>query len=355
MGSFRTEKDAGFILVTVLLMIVILSLIGITNMITSSNEVLIAGYVNKSKEAFYVSEAALEEVKYFVLNDPMKSTSTAVGPGTLQDDTQNWATDEYAGMYLVDNAASEMLISGNSFDTLNVSGTPLAGSYHIVFKVYDSGTSGINGAGSANTFNVPGMAWATDEWFNHILVDSAGSEFTIVSNTADTLTVAGTPVSGDWSIFGNIGGSDVMTVVNGYSPLPSYINSYQVGWVLIDSNNNKFNVDDVSGFIGNDINLEAGAGTPAHGSFTLAMPGWMYNSNSPLYAGGGTSTYNTSYTIGSAVATATVTITPVGGSKSSFIMKSVGTLAKNRKAITMSLNDSGNGDVLFRDWREVSP
>lgn len=66
------------------------------------------------------------------------------------------------------------------------------------------GEIGTNGVGSLNSFYVSGKSWPTNYWAptgnNQYLIDSAGSIFKILSNTADTLTVVGTPSSGSYII-----------------------------------------------------------------------------------------------------------------------------------------------------------
>jgi hypothetical protein len=361
MGTKEIKSQAGFILVTVLLMIVALSLIGITGMVISSNEVMIAGHINKNKEAFYISEAALEEVKYKILNDPMKGRATAVGavPNTITDTSQAWVTDELQGMHVVDVAANTYTIQSNTADRLTLSGgtPPLFGNYYIVFKVSERGKVGALGVGGASTFTVSSVSWTPGEWAGCLLVDVAGDKFTIQSNTETELTLAvGNPAVGpdDWQIFCNNGSIDQMRVNGGYS-LPDYISTYQVGWILIDSAGNKFNIDDVGGFAGDDIFLENGAGTPAHGSFIISRPGWMYDVKSPIVGDGAISTFTNTYAIGPATGSAVVKVERVGTRKGSYTIKSVGTLARANKAISLTLSDSGNGDVIFLNWRETTP
>ena len=63
-----------------------------------------------------------------------------------------------------------------------------------VSTVYDSGT----GTGSAGTF-VTTKSWTVNQWSGYTLVASNGS-FPILTNTATTLTVNGTPATGAFSI-----------------------------------------------------------------------------------------------------------------------------------------------------------
>lgn len=66
----------------------------------------------------------------------------------------------------------------------------------------DAGT-GTGGSGTfVKTANRVG-AWTTNEWIGFTLVDSDGNEFVVISNTADTLTVNGTPATGDFTVGSN--------------------------------------------------------------------------------------------------------------------------------------------------------
>uniref|UniRef100_A0A6H1Z9X7 Putative tail protein n=1 Tax=viral metagenome TaxID=1070528 RepID=A0A6H1Z9X7_9ZZZZ len=66
-----------------------------------------------------------------------------------------------------------------------------------------SGTSetGTSTSVGANYLTDTTKSWEVDEWADHILVDSTYSPFDISSNTADILTVSGTPASGGYMIF----------------------------------------------------------------------------------------------------------------------------------------------------------
>jgi hypothetical protein len=354
----QNNKEKGFILITVVLMIVILSLIGITGMVVSSNEVLIAGYINKSKEVFYVAEAAIEEVKYHILNDPMKGRATAVSaaPNTLTDDSQSWTTDELQGMQAVDVSGVEFNILNNTGTVLSLDGVnpPLEGIYYIAFSYRDRGTI-VNGIGTADTFTATAIDWTGIDWSGCLFRDTDSVEFTINSNTINTLTVVGTPATGTGEIICNRGNIDAMNVTDIGFSIPTYINTNQTGWILIDSNNNKYNVDDLGGFAGNTIFLENGAGTPANGDFVVTRPAWMYDIRSSIVGNGVTSTWTKAYAIGPATAMATVTIERVGTTKGSYTITSVGSLARARKAISTSVGDSGNGDTMFTDWQEIVP
>ena len=351
------NKENGFILITVILMVLVLSLIGITGMIISSNEVLIAGHINKSKEAFYITEAALEEAKYFVLNDPAKGLATSVGPGTLTDASQAWVVDEWVGMQVVDNAANGYNITANDATSLTLSGDPIVGTYFIVFRVLDTGESGINGVGAVDQLIVPGKLWADNQWAGYLLVDSASAEYTIVSNTAETLNLtlgSGIPASGTWTIYSNVGGTDSMTVEDLAYTLPAYLSNDPIGWILVDSNNNRYNVDDAINFGLDDITLESG--NPAHGTFTVSRPAWMYDARSPLQGDGSTSTWTKSYTIGSVTGNVTVTtLIEDVTERGLYEMTAVGTIVKSKKAISISISDTGNGDALFTNWQEITP
>ena len=353
--TFFGNKEDGFILITVILMVLVLSLIGVTGMIISSNEVLIAGHINKSKEAFYITEAALEEAKYYVLNDPMKGQATLVGIGTLTDTSQAWTVDEWVGMQVVDNAANGYNITANDATTLTLNGDPILGTYYIVFRVLDVGESGANGLGGLDQFTVVGKTWTVDQWAGCLLIDSALVEYTILSNTAEVLTLtlgSGTPANGNWTIYTNIGDVDSITIKDLAYVVPAYVSIDPTGWILIDANNNRYNVDDVSNFGLNDISLESG--NPANGTFIVARPAWMYDARSVLQGNGSTSTWTKSYTIGSVTGNVTVTTQIDGTARGVYTMTSVGTIVKSKKAISISVSDTGNGDAYFSNWQEIT-
>ena len=363
----QIKREGGFILVTVLLMVVALSLIGITGMVISSNEVMIAGYINKSKEAFYVSEAALEEAKYIILNDHTKGKSTAVGVGSLDDTSQNWVVDEFDGFTMIDIGGSEFPITSNSATslTLNSANTPLEGNYYIVYSFKDRGVAGVGGVGGAGTFTVATASWsmaAGDDWGGCVLEDSTATQYYINSTTSPTeLNVSGTPAlgPGSWEIICNRGvaATSSMTISDPTNYiLPAKINADPWGWILIDSGGAKYNIEDgMGGFIGNQIVVTSG--TPASGDFVVSRPSWIHEMNSPLYGGvtGTVGSMGRTYTIGAGSGSATVTLTKNGTTKGSYTMVSVGNIAKAKKAIQMTLTDSGNGDTFFKDWHEITP
>lgn len=58
-------------------------------------------------------------------------TATSVGLNFLTDTTKTWFTDECKNTTLVDSAANEFTVTGNTANTLTVSGTPAAGAYSL--------------------------------------------------------------------------------------------------------------------------------------------------------------------------------------------------------------------------------
>ena len=60
----------------------------------------------------------------------------------------------------------------------------------------DTGT----GTGTPDLWTAAGKNWTVNAWTNYFLIDGAGKRFAITANTATTLTVAGTPTSGAFSI-----------------------------------------------------------------------------------------------------------------------------------------------------------
>jgi hypothetical protein len=60
------------------------------------------------------------------------STSTSVGLNFLEDTTKSWFTDENKNLTLHDSGSNTFTVSGNTTDTLTVSGTPLAGAYSLI-------------------------------------------------------------------------------------------------------------------------------------------------------------------------------------------------------------------------------
>jgi len=57
------------------------------------------------------------------------------------------------------------------------------------------------GVGSTNLWTDANKSWGTNRWAGYILMDFLGNEFTIASNTANTLTVTGSPISGFYEIY----------------------------------------------------------------------------------------------------------------------------------------------------------
>lgn len=60
-----------------------------------------------------------------------------------------------------------------------------------------------SGTGASNTLSVTTTrygAYTTNMWIGHTLTDSAGAEFTVVSNTSGAFTVVGTPASGTFTV-----------------------------------------------------------------------------------------------------------------------------------------------------------
>lgn len=68
-------------------------------------------------------------------------------------------------------------------------------------ELYDYG----NGAGSLNTLTDSDKSWMTDEHIDRTLVDSAGTEFAITDSDKTTVTVSGTPASGNYRIISDLG------------------------------------------------------------------------------------------------------------------------------------------------------
>jgi uncharacterized protein YabE (DUF348 family) len=74
-----------------------------------------------------------------------------------------------------------------------------------------------------------------------------------------------------------------------------------------------------------------------------------------LQGNGSTSTWTKSYTIGTVTGNVTVTTQIDGTARGSYTMISSGAIVKSKKAISISINDTGNGDALFSNWQETTP
>lgn len=92
--------------------------------------------------------------------------------------------------------AESELIATYDFVGKMVAATPIA------FQAYTGAEeTGQNGTGSLNAMTDSTKAWIASKWVGNQVRDSAGTTFAITANDATTLTVSGTPVSGEYEIY----------------------------------------------------------------------------------------------------------------------------------------------------------
>ena len=71
----------------------------------------------------------------------------------------------------------------------------------VALQAYVGSDETGSGTGSASTMTDATKNWRTDQWIGFEVEDSAGATFSITDSDATTLTVAGTPASGDYVIY----------------------------------------------------------------------------------------------------------------------------------------------------------
>jgi len=80
---------------------------------------------------FGLAPGSLASATY--LHDGDSGTATGVGSGYLEDTSKSWATGCWTGAYLVDSTDAEFAVSSHTATRINVSGTPAAGAYTLLF------------------------------------------------------------------------------------------------------------------------------------------------------------------------------------------------------------------------------
>lgn len=132
-------------------------------------------------------------------------TATSGSTTTIVDTSKNWAVDEFKGFYvlIVDGTGEGQCakITSNTATTLTVevphTGGPLAvapaASSVYQIRSIDVLASGVATSGSATTLVNSAKTWTVNQWTNYQLRivsgTGAGQIRTIVSNTANTLTI----------------------------------------------------------------------------------------------------------------------------------------------------------------------
>lgn len=96
------------------------------------------------------------------------------------------------------------VISGLHVRVNNVYGFSVNGADggHNVILWHNSGDYGDDSQASGYVVTDTNKAWDTNEWANHKLMDSIGTECDVESNTSNTITVSGgTPLAGAYDIY----------------------------------------------------------------------------------------------------------------------------------------------------------
>jgi hypothetical protein len=95
-------------------------------------------------------------------------------------------------------------ISGNNVTINNIQGLSVnagdGGNNIILWQ--NSGDYGDDSTTSGTVLTDSNKVWTINEWQNHKLMDSTGTEFSISSNTSNTITVtAGSPMAGAYDVY----------------------------------------------------------------------------------------------------------------------------------------------------------
>ena len=152
--------------------------------------------------------------------------STAIQTQSKAPKKHNF-TYKYSNLFsrqyrIIDNFFGSMLGGATHFDLVHWGDIKQIKSINTVYVVLDDASglttlagragnkvliwNGLDGdygegVGGTNLWTDARKSWRTNQWANYILVDLLGTEFTIASNTATTLTVTGYPVSGAYEIY----------------------------------------------------------------------------------------------------------------------------------------------------------
>jgi len=183
-----------------------------------SDDITVAGPLHYLFDAVKKSESWYGDEEFrclFITNDheEVSSTVTSSGNNTLTDSSQSWSTDEHMGRFVYITSGTGIgqlrMISGNTSDTLtledNWDTNPGVGAGYKIFDKYldavvfieteqegqlDSGTAT---GGTGSTLQDTAKNWTVDGFAGKFVRITAGTgkgqSRTIVSNTADTLTV----------------------------------------------------------------------------------------------------------------------------------------------------------------------
>ncbi len=137
------------------------------------------------------------EIEFLMVPDSKEAGTGTGALNSLTDSTKAWKTNQWAGFVLVDSAASTFLIQSNTATVATVIGTPATGAYTIrTNSLTDWGI----GVGALNLYTDTDKAWTVNQWIGYTLFDDIGTARVISANAATTLTVSGTPITGDYTI-----------------------------------------------------------------------------------------------------------------------------------------------------------
>lgn len=150
----------------------------------------------------YTLKYSLDNITYLLPTDKASSFSLASGNTfTLDRDALGAGFQARYLKLLIEKAQKHNYDKGQWYvsiaDFRAYADTILIGDAKLIARS-EHGTAGV---GTTNTMTDASKAWTTDQWVGQYLVDSYDYEFYITANGATTLTVDGTPATGEYFIF----------------------------------------------------------------------------------------------------------------------------------------------------------
>lgn len=135
------NKQSGVVLVVGMIMLLLLTLIGLTGTHATSLEEKMAGNAQDQVIAFQAAEATLLEAEKFVLENSA-STATYSGAGGLLDIDDAEPADYFSeSVWTAENAAATSNGFGENF--VNNAGTAIADPLYVIKKIEQNGASSV--------------------------------------------------------------------------------------------------------------------------------------------------------------------------------------------------------------------
>lgn len=135
------NKQSGVVLVIGLIMLLLLTLIGLTGTHATSLEEKMAGNAQDQAIAFQAAEATLLEAEKFIL-EHSSSSATYTGAGGLYDIDVDEPTDYFAeSVWTAENSASTPNGFGHNF--VNNSGIAIADPLYVIKKIEQNGDKSV--------------------------------------------------------------------------------------------------------------------------------------------------------------------------------------------------------------------